>query len=77
MEPVLDHTADKTILAFLNILSKLGVPNKIQCDRGSNILSRGFHEICSNLDTVLEFFSLYHPSSNPVDRAVRRVKNRK
>ena len=29
MEPVVDHTADKMILAFLNIFSKLGIPNKI------------------------------------------------
>ena len=29
MEPVVDHTADKTILAFLNIFSKLGILNKI------------------------------------------------
>ena len=30
MELVIDDTADKTILAFLNIFSKLGIPNKIQ-----------------------------------------------
>ena len=29
VELVVDHTADKTILAFLNIFSKLGIPNKI------------------------------------------------
>ena len=29
VEPVVDHTADKTILAFLNIFSNLGIQNKI------------------------------------------------
>ena len=28
VEPVVDHTADKTILAFLNIFPKLGIPIK-------------------------------------------------
>ena len=72
MEPVVDHTADKTFLAFLNIFSKLGIPSKIQCDRGSTFLSRSFYEFCSNLD-VFEFSSSYHHSSNPAERAVRTV----
>ena len=75
MEPVMDHTADKMILAFLNIFSKLGIPNQIWFDRGSNFLSRNFHDFCSNLHTVLEFSSSYHHSWNPVERAVRTVKN--
>ena len=29
MEPVVDHTADKTIQAYLNIFSKHGIPNNI------------------------------------------------
>ena len=52
MEPVVDHTADKTILAFLNIFSKLGIPNKIQCDRGSN-----FHQ-----EVFMIFFQFRHCS---------------
>ena len=75
MEPVVDHTADKTILAFLNIFSKLGIPNKIWCNRGSNFLSRSFQEFYSNLDIVLEFSSWYCHSSNPAERSVRTVKN--
>ena len=40
--PVVDHTVDKTILAFLNIFSKLGIPNKIGCDRGSHFYPEVF-----------------------------------
>ena len=29
MDPVVDHTAEKTVLVFLNIFFKLGIPNKI------------------------------------------------
>ena len=72
---MVDHTADKTILVFSNIFSKHGIPNKTQCNRGLNFLSRGFQEFCSNLDIVLEFSSSYHYSSNPAEGAVRRVKN--
>ena len=75
MEPVVDHTADKTILALLNIFTKLGIPNKIQCDRGSNFLLRNFHDFHSTLNIVLEFSSSCHHSSNPAERAVIKVKN--
>ena len=68
MEPVVDHTTHKTILAFLNIFSKLGNPNKIQNDRSSNFLLRRFQEFCSNLNVILEFSSLYHHSSSPAER---------
>ena len=44
MEPVVDHITDKTILAFLNIFSKLGIPNKIWCNTGSNFLSGSFQD---------------------------------
>ena len=36
MEPMVDHTTDKMILAFFNVFSKLAITNNIQCDRGSN-----------------------------------------
>ena len=75
MEAVVDHTADKTILAILNIFIKLGIPYKIWCGRGSNFLSISFHKFCSNLDIVLEFSSSYHHSSNPQERAVWTYKN--
>ena len=40
VEPVVDHTADKAILAFLNIFSKLGIPNKIQCKRFKHFIQK-------------------------------------
>ena len=74
MEPIVDHATEKTILAFLNIISKLGIPNKIWCNRDSNFYPEVF-TFFSNLDIVLEFSNSYHHFLNPAERAVRTVKN--
>ena len=63
------------ILAFLQIFSKLGIPNTIHCDGGSNFLSKTFQEFCANLNISLQFSSSYHHSSNSAKRAVSSVKN--
>ena len=73
--PVVDHTADKMILPFLQIFSKLGIHNTIQCDRGSNFLSKTFQEFFANLNISLQLSSSYYHSSNPAKRAVCTVKS--
>ena len=65
VEPVTDHTADKMILAFLQICSKLGIPNTICCDRGSIFLSKTFQQFYFNMTISLQFSSSSHHSSNP------------
>ena len=62
------------ILAFLQIFSKLDIPNTICCDRGSNFLSKTFQVFCANLNISLQFSSSYH-HSNPAERAVCTVKS--
>ena len=49
-------------------------PTKYEAIEVQTFLSKCFHEFCSTLDTVLEFSSSYHHSSNPAERAVRNVK---
>ena len=52
---MVDHTADKMILTFLQIFSKLGIPNIIHCDRRSNFLSKTFQQFCTNLTISPQF----------------------
>ena len=47
IEPMVDHTADKAILSFLNIFSQLGIPSIMWYNRGSNFSSKSFQEFCS------------------------------
>ena len=75
VEPVADHSAKKTINAFLQISSKLGIPTTIPCDHSANFTSKMFIAFCSNLDISLSYSSSIHLSSNPVERTVRTVKN--
>ena len=65
VEPAADHSAKKTINAFLQIFSKLGIPTTIHCDHGVNFTPQVFIAFCSNLDISLSYSSSFHHSSNP------------
>ena len=46
VEPVADHSAKKTIIAFLQIFSKLGIPPTIHCNNGATFTSETFIAFC-------------------------------
>ena len=60
LEPVADHSAEKMINAFLQIVSKLGIPTTILCDCVANFTSQMFIAFCSNLDIFLSYSSSFH-----------------
>ena len=67
VEPVADRSAEKTINAFLQIFSKLGIPTTIYCDHGSNFTPQMFITFCSNPDISLSYSSGFHHSSNQLN----------
>ena len=75
IESMVDCTAHKTILAFLQIFSKPGIPNTIYCNKGSNFLSKTFKQFYINLTISLQFSSLYHHFSNSAVRAVHTLES--
>ena len=72
---VSDHSSEQTVVTFLQIFSKFGVPDEIRSDRGSNFTSQLFLSSCKGLDVKLSFSSAYHHSGNPAERAVCIIKN--
>ena len=63
-----------TIQILTSVFSKHGLPSNIRCDRGRNFISDHFQDYCSHLGINLTFFSAYHHSSNPAERAIRTIK---
>ena len=60
VEPVVDHSPMKTINAFLQMLSKLGIPAIICCDHSVNFTSLIFIAFCSNPDISLSYSGSFH-----------------
>ena len=72
---VSDHSSEQTVATLIQIFSKLGVPDAICCDHGTNFTSQLFLSFCKGLDVKLLFSSAYHHSGNPDERAVCIIKN--
>ena len=72
---VSDHSSEQTVAAFLQVLSKFGVPDSVHCDCGTNFTSQLFLPFCKGLDVKISFSSVYHHSGNPAECAVCIIKN--
>ena len=66
-----------TIKLLLEVFAEHGIPNKIRCDRGSNVTLIDFTSFYSDLGITLSSSSSYHHQSVPAERSVRTVKNMK
>ena len=64
-----------SIRLLLEVFAEHGIPNKIRCDRGSNLTSKNFTNFCSDLSITLSFSSSYHHQSVPAEHSVHTVKN--
>ena len=74
VRPVMSLGTDCTIQTLTLVFSEQGLPLSIRCDRGRNFVSDVFHQYCAHLGISLSYFSAYHHSGNPAERAIRTVK---
>jgi transposase len=73
--PLADTTA-KTICdeLFRRVFSFAGIPRRVILDNGPQLVAQEFREYMSVLGVQLTYTSTYTPSSNPVERAHRTLK---
>ena len=68
---------ETTIKTLTNVFSEQGLPLSITCDRGRNFVSDVFHQYSMHLGNSLSYFSAYHHSGNPAERAIRTMHHGK
>jgi transposase InsO family protein len=64
VEPVRALTAQDTVKFIRGIVGRLGVPNHIITDLGSQFASQEFQDYCDKIGTRICYASIGHPRSN-------------
>ena len=63
-----DLTSDSVINALLEIFSRMGFPKEVQSDLGTSFTSHLTTAFFDRMGIKVSHSSVYHPSSNPVER---------
>ena len=69
-------TAERTIEILRSLFCRLGLPNQIVSDNGSQFTSDAYHQFCTNNGICQILVAPYHPRSNgEAERFVQTFKN--
>ncbi len=62
-----DETAVTLAQMFVDMFSECGLPRAVLSDRGSNLRSAHFNDLCGRLGVSHNYTTTYHPQGNPVE----------
>jgi hypothetical protein len=72
--PITNLRAEQAVSFFTDIIHRLGVPNSIITDNGSQFTSKKFLEFCDNYHIRVDWAAVAHPQTNgQVERANRMI----
>jgi transposase InsO family protein len=72
--PITKLRAEQAVSFFTDIIHRLGVPNSIITDNGSQFTSKKFLEFCDNYHIRVDWAAITHPQTNgQVERANRMI----
>jgi transposase InsO family protein len=72
--PITKLRAEQAVSFFTDIIHRLGVPNSIITDNGSQFTSKKFLEFCDNYHIRVDWAAVTHPQTNgQVERANRMI----
>jgi transposase InsO family protein len=73
-KPIASLTSAKAVEFIQDIIFRLGIPNNIITDLGSNFTSSEFFDFCEQQSTQIKYASVAHPRANgQVERANRMI----
>jgi hypothetical protein len=70
VRPIMNLRAEQAVTFFTDIVHRLGVPNSIITDNGSQFMGRKFLEFCDKFHICVDWAAVAHPQTNDqVERA--------
>ncbi|MCP4602203.1 MAG: transposase family protein, partial [Proteobacteria bacterium] len=75
-KPMPDETAATLAQTFVDMFSECGLPRAVLSDRGTNLRSAHFNDLCGRLGVSHNYTTTYHPQGNPMEHANKTVLDR-